>query len=176
MEIEGLKVVHALPGRVRLKVSKVKGNPALAREAQEKLAKVPGIQQVEAKPATGSLLILYDLADLFSVESLETLSETLAELFPEIGAVTLGTWLTSLAENPGPEAGSSATGSISDSFKGKIAGSVDLRLLLPLTLLFFGMRALWVSEKIAFPAWHDYLWFGFSSFVMLNRGLVDDKR
>jgi hypothetical protein len=30
MEIEGLKVVHALPGRVRLKAAKVKGNPALA--------------------------------------------------------------------------------------------------------------------------------------------------
>ena len=44
MEIEGLKVVHALPGRVRLKVARVKGNPALAREAEEKLAKVPGIR------------------------------------------------------------------------------------------------------------------------------------
>jgi len=30
MEIEGLKVVHALRGRVRLKAAKVKGNPALA--------------------------------------------------------------------------------------------------------------------------------------------------
>ena len=175
MEIEGLKVVHALPGRVRLKVSKVKGNPALAREAQEKLAKVPGIQQVEAKPATGSLLILYDLADLFSVESLETLSETLVELFPEIGAVTLAAWLTSLAENPGPEAASGPAGSISDSVRG-ITGSLDITHLLPLTFLFFGMRALWVSEKIAFPAWYDYLWFAFSSFYMLKRGFVEEKR
>ena len=60
MEIEGLKVVHALPGRVRLKVAKVKGNLAMARKAQEKLAKVPGIKQVEAQPGTGSLLIHYD--------------------------------------------------------------------------------------------------------------------
>ena len=36
MELEGFKVVHALPGRVRLKVAKFKGNPALARQAQGK--------------------------------------------------------------------------------------------------------------------------------------------
>ena len=67
MEIEGLKVVHALPGRVRLKVAKVRGNPALARQAQEKLAQVPGIKQVEAKANTGSLLIHYDLDQLFFI-------------------------------------------------------------------------------------------------------------
>jgi hypothetical protein len=55
MEIEGLKVVHALPGRVCLKVAKVKGNPALARQTQEKLAQVPGIRQVKAKPGMHSL-------------------------------------------------------------------------------------------------------------------------
>jgi len=75
MEIEGLKVVHALPGRVRLKVAKVKGNPALARQTQEKLAQVPVIRPVEAKPGTGSPLIHYDMEDLFSIGSLEILSE-----------------------------------------------------------------------------------------------------
>ena len=55
MELEGFKVVHALPGRVRLKVAKVKGNPALARQTQEKLAQVPGIRQVKAKPGMHSL-------------------------------------------------------------------------------------------------------------------------
>ena len=106
MEIEGLKVVHALPGRVRLKVARVKGNPALARQAQEKLAKVPGIRQVEAKADTGSLLIHYDLDDLFSAASLEILSVTLGELFPEIEIATLMAGLMSLAENPGVGAGS----------------------------------------------------------------------
>ena len=101
MEIAGLEVVHAMPGRVRLKVARVKGNPALARQAQEKLAKVPGIRQVEAKAGTGSLLIHYDLEELFSTASLEILSATLGEFFPEIEIVTLMAGLLSLAENPG---------------------------------------------------------------------------
>jgi len=177
MELEGLKIVHALPGRVRLRVAKVKGNPAMARRAQEKLAKVPGIKQVEAKADTGSLLILYDLADLFSEESLDTLSVTLEELFPEIEVATLMAGLMSLTENPG--AGSAVAQGITDSFGAintgirKITGGLDLKVLAPLALIFLGLRTLWTSEKITAPSWSNLLWFGFSAFVMLNRGLVE---
>jgi hypothetical protein len=177
MEIEGLKVVHALPGRVRLKVAKIKGNPVLARKAQARLAKVKGIRQVEANPMTGSLLLLYDLADLFLVESLKTLSETLAALFPEIEAAMLAAWLTSLVENPGIETGSAPA--VGPALTGylrpintefwKLSGGLDLKLLLPLTLVFLGLRALWVAEKVTFPVWYDYLWFGFGTYVLMNR-------
>jgi hypothetical protein len=181
MEIEGLKVAHALPGRVRLKVAKVKGNPALARRAAEKLAQVPGIKQVEAKADTGSLLIHYELADLFSEEALDTLSVTLEELFPEIEVATLMAGLMSLTEDPGAVAGagSAVAQGISGSLSAlntevrRFTGGLDLRLLAPLTLIFLGLRGLWKTEKVTFPAWSDYLWFGFSSLVMLNRGLVE---
>jgi len=175
MEIEGIKVVHALPGRVRLKVARVKGNPPLAREARERLAKVPGIRQVETRPDTGSLLIHYDTEELFSLTSLEILSATLAEIFPEIEVVTLAAWLASLAEDSGPVAQTDAAAGISGAFKAFNPGGIDLKLLAPLALILFGARAFWVSEKIAFPAWYDYLWFGFSTFVMLNRGLVEGR-
>lgn len=179
MEIEGLKVVHALPGRVRLKVARVKGNPALARRAQEKLAKVPGIKQVEAKPGTGSLLIHYDTEHLFSMASLEILSATLGELFPEIEVATLMTGLMPLTENPGAGTGSALAEGITGSFSAlntglsNITGGLDLKVLVPLALIFFGLRGLWAAEKIAAPSWSNLLWFGFASFVMLNRGLVE---
>ena len=179
MELEGLRVVHALPGRVRLKVAKIKGNPAQARQAQEKLAKVPGIRQVEAKPGTGSLLIHYDTDHLFSTASLEILSVTLGELFPEIEVLTLAAWLASLAENPGAGTGPSIAAGLTGSLQAantqlaKLTGGLDLKLLVPLTLIFFGFRRLWAAEKVTFPSWSDYLWFGFASFIMLNRGLVE---
>ncbi len=180
MELEGLKVVHALPGRVRLKVAKVKGNPALARQAQEKLAKVPGIRQVEAKPGTGSLLIHYDVDRLFSPPSLEILSETLGELFPGIEVLSLAAGLASLAESPGagtgtgPPIAAGLTGSLqaANAQLAKLTGGLDLKLLAPLALILFGLRRLWAAETVAFPSWSDYLWFGFASFIMLNRGLV----
>jgi hypothetical protein len=179
MELEGLKIVHALPGRVRLKVAKVKGNPAMARRAQEKLAKVPGIKQVEAKADTGSLLVFYDLAGLFSEEALGTLSVTLEELFPEIEAATLMAGLMSLTENPGPSANSAVAQGITESFGAintgirKFTGGLDLKVLVPLALVFLGLRTLWTSQKITSPSWSNLLWFGFATFVMLNRGLVE---
>ncbi len=179
MELEGLKVVHALPGRVRLRVAKVKGNPALARQAQKKLAQVPGIRQVEATPGTGSLLIHYDGDQLFSAASLEILSETLAELFPEIEVLTLAAGLASLAETPGaatgPPLAAGLTGSLqaANAQLAKLTGGLDLKLLAPLALILFGLRRLWAAEKATSPSWFDYLWFGFASFVMLNRGLVE---
>ncbi|MGO8762117.1 MAG: HMA2 domain-containing protein [Desulfobaccales bacterium] len=175
MEIEGIRVVHALPGRVRLKVDRVKGNPPLAREAREKLAKVPGIRQVEAKSDTGSLLIHYDTEKLFALTSLEVLSTTLGEIFPEIEVVTLAAWLSSLAEDSGPAARTDAASGISGALAGFNPGVLDLRLLIPFTLVLFGGRALLASEEVIFPAWYDYLWFGFSTFVMLNRGLVEGQ-
>ncbi len=179
MEFKGLKVVHALPGRVRLKAAEIKGNPSLARQAQEKLAKVPGITQVEAKPGTGSLLVHYDTEHLFSMASMEILSETLGELFPEIEIGALMAGLLSLTENPGLNPGSALAEGITGSFGAlntgvsSITGGLDLKVLVPLALIFFGLRGLWTSEKIPAPSWSNLLWFGFASFVMLNRGLVE---
>ena len=56
---------------------------------------------------------------------------------------------------------------------GQTTGGLDLKLLAPLALILFGLRRLWAAEKPTSPSWFDYLWFGFASFVMLNRGLVE---
>ena len=97
-ELKGITVAHALPGRVRLKIPEVKENLELARQAQEKLGRVPGIQRVEANPATGSLLILYDLALLASVETLGPLGEIFAELFPAVALEELAAGLQELMD------------------------------------------------------------------------------
>lgn len=177
MEIEGIKVVHAIPGRVRLKISQLKGNPSLAQEAQEKLRGVPGIQRVQTNAATGSVLIFHDLLDTLPLDSLQALSGTLDELFPEIGAASLTTWLISLAE--APAAGAANPGGGTDPVAalkakvGQLGGSFDIRLLLPLTFLFLGVRQLLVSGKLTLPVWYDFFWFALSSFFMLNRNLLE---
>jgi hypothetical protein len=165
---------------VRLKVAKVKGNPALARRAEKKLAQVPGIRQVEAKADTGSLLIHYDLEDLCSEASLDILEETLGELFPEIEFLSLIPWLSCLAESPGagprlgPQLAEGITGSCAAlNTRVKNIIGLDLKVIVPLALIFFGLRGLWQSEKVPGPSWSNLLWFGFASFIMLNRGLVE---
>jgi hypothetical protein len=177
---EGIKVVHALPGRVRVKVAQIKGNPELARQAREKLAGVPGIREVEANPLTGSVLVLFDLATM-AAEAIEPLGAVLAEFLPEVEALSLISGLAALAAAPdaGAHPGGKLTGGLAalNAQVGRITGGLDLKLLAPLALLFLGARGLLAAKKTTFPTWYDYLWFGFSSLVMLNRGWFEgDKR
>ena len=182
MALKGINVVHAVPGRVRLKVDKVKGDPAFAQKAQDKLGQVPGIERVEAKPATGSVLIYYSLAELLGPGALVALTDGFSELFPEIEADTISLGLESLVtqlasgENPNPAGHLVGSLAAVNAKITQFTGGVDLKFLVPMTLLFFGVRSLWSSEKLPFPSWYDYLWFAFASFTMLNRGLVEGSQ
>jgi hypothetical protein len=52
--------VHALEGRLRIKIPEVKGAPHNAREVERHLGACAGVEEVSANPITGSVLILYN--------------------------------------------------------------------------------------------------------------------
>lgn len=56
------EVVHALPGRLRLRSSALDGNPSLAAKLRRALTQTAGILHAEANSVTGTVLIQYDLA------------------------------------------------------------------------------------------------------------------
>ena len=57
---EGVQIVYALPGRVRIKLELLKQDASYAEKIQRDLPKVSGITFIEANPLTGSLVIEYD--------------------------------------------------------------------------------------------------------------------
>jgi hypothetical protein len=93
MEVNGIRVSHFIPGRVRLKAPIIKGNPPLAQKFTELLTDISGIKQVEANPLTGSLLIEYEAAALQSPNSVHLLGEALRYLFPELDPEKVSTLL-----------------------------------------------------------------------------------
>ena len=142
-----ISIVHAIPGRVRLKVAALKANPSLGTIIQTRLKSVPGIQTVETTPLTGSVLVLFDSETLTAPASLLTLSETLSDLFPDLDQSKLAEFLTQSL--PGAAAGLSWSESLSDflaGLSGRLAvvlGSLtDLKILLPLAFVFFGLPLL----------------------------------
>jgi len=181
MASEGIRIVHASPGRVRLKASPVKGNPALARQAQDKLGAVPGVREVRANPLTGSVLLLLDKVKMRESEALAPLAAALGGLFPEIEALEIEAGIITGAGAAAPSPEGTPVEGLADSvgaLNARIAGltgGIDLRLLLPLGLLYLGVRQLLTAKKTPAPAWYDYLWFGFSTFIMLNRPLVEGR-
>lgn len=52
--------LHALDGRMRIKINEVKGSTAAAEEISRYLLCSHGIDEVNANPITGNVLILYN--------------------------------------------------------------------------------------------------------------------
>jgi hypothetical protein len=174
VDLEDVKVVHAIPGRIRLKVSELKDNPALAEAVQERLSSVSAVDWVETNPVTGSVLVVYDVDEVATFDSASALSEVLTPLFPTLDAGQIQARLTRPANGSRSEPGvpldrriSGMIGSLNVGV-GKVTGGVDLRVLLPVALFCLGVRGLIASEKLPFPAWYDFLWFAFGTFVALN--------
>ena len=179
MAIEGLQIAHAMPGRIRLKVDKVKGNPAFAQKVVDTFGQAPGMTRVEANPVTGSVLLEYDAAALLASGTLLALMDGFAELFPEIDPRTLEMGFDELmkylasSDNAAPAGGLAQSVAAINTDLARLTGGFDLKLLIPLGLLLLGVRSLYSNRNATVPAWHDYLWFAFSTFFMLNRGTFD---
>lgn len=60
MEDEDIQIVHAIPGRVRLKIADIKNNPSLVRLIKNRLSAIAGIKRVEGNPITGTVLVQFD--------------------------------------------------------------------------------------------------------------------
>jgi hypothetical protein len=141
-----IRMVHAIPGRVRLKVAKLRHNPTLARLIQERLGAVPGIQGVEATPLTGSVLVLFDPQAVTAPESLMNLSETLTDLLPGLDLTQWADFVQSLS---GEAAGLSWPQVVVDYGAGlkaclarALGGLLDLRIVIPLAFFSFGLPRL----------------------------------
>lgn len=173
MDTEEIKIVHALPGRIRLKVAQVREDPTFASQLQQKLGAIQGVYKVEANPLTGSVLILYDAAVTTSSDSLRALAEPLSHLFPGFEEKNLEPLLSASANGtnaPPPLADSIRTffASLNTRVNSVTGGSADLRILLPLALFLLGIRGLLSSEKRGVPTWYDLLWFALGTYFMLN--------
>src|SRR2546429_6784768 len=83
------RVMHHVPGRIRMKMPHAKGNEHLLAKIKEFLSPLPGVKDVEVNPITGSVIVYYNAAlyDNFQ-QALDKYSER-AKLFslPESAGV-----------------------------------------------------------------------------------------
>jgi hypothetical protein len=79
----GISVVSYIPGRVRVRVEKLKNNHQFAQKIQNELIAIPVIQSVETKTNTGSVLIQYDHSLINEERNVELLFNAVLSLFPD---------------------------------------------------------------------------------------------
>jgi copper chaperone CopZ len=68
--------LHALEGRLRIKIESVKGCPEMADDVETLLTAIDGIDGATANPSTGNVLVLYNPARLTQDEIIEVLRDT----------------------------------------------------------------------------------------------------
>ena len=173
MQGVSVRLAHASPGRIRLKVDDFKNDPEKAGEIEAKLRAVPGIRSVHANPITGSLLLTYDEPALESMELPFAVAQVLGISLNDLDPEDLRL-LMSHQGNGNKFSAPSISEGVETTFRDMNAAvrrtvGADLGILLPLALAVLGVRSLLVSEKTMLPSWHDYLWFSFSTYFILNR-------
>jgi hypothetical protein len=78
----GIRVKHALPGRVRLRLRNLLHNETLAAKLPSQLTAVPGIASAEASSASGSLLIIFSPGELAAPHGRRELAGVMHRFFP----------------------------------------------------------------------------------------------
>jgi hypothetical protein len=56
-----LAIAHQVPGRIRLKIPSAKGNADLLAQIKETFGVIPGIENIDINPMTGSVVLFYDI-------------------------------------------------------------------------------------------------------------------
>ena len=166
-----VRVVSAVPGRVRIKLHPSKRSPAFMDRVKEHLGSREGVHHVRLNNATGSITVRYD-HHRHSTQSLLGLLKDLDTVFQCLGHE---------AEMASPE------GWVDDDFASEgfvealndlnrrirdVTGiPVNLKILMP--LLFAGAGLWSISRRglmiEAVPGWL-FLWFAFDMFVKLHPG------
>lgn len=170
-----IRVVHAIPGRIRLKIQKLKNDPASAKEVVARLRKLPGIDRVEVNPVTGSVVVSYGGGTSGSEEITPGLSEAFGStLFPGIDPTELRRQLSHRGNgsaSPTPLANriQRFLGGIDHGVGRASRGTIDLRVLVPVALFCAGLAIISTSGTLPVPTWYDLIWASFVTFVALNQ-------
>jgi hypothetical protein len=66
-----VQILHAIPGRIRFRISQVKENAAFANQLEQTLARMQTVTWSQVNPRTGSVLIGYDSRLLSALNELQ---------------------------------------------------------------------------------------------------------
>jgi hypothetical protein len=173
MNETGIRIAHAMPGRIRLKVDQIRTDSSTATRIEQHLASLPGVYKVETHPRTGSVLILYDASSASTLAFHQGFAESLAALFPGLEREAFESWqsFSNLDTTTLPPLAGGVRSFFSE-FNAKLhqttGGHADLKIVLPLSLFVLGVRSLVTTEKLITPTWYDFLWFALGTYFMLN--------
>jgi len=161
-----LDVVHASPGRIRLREHPDPRHPGLNGTfdaARSVLEQIDGVEGVRAVPLARSLVVEFD-------PEAETVDDLLSSI--EEAGVHLETppELAGLSDDRPSSVGDAIAqwGSFADQRLSQLSGrTLDARTVMPLTFVALAARA-YIKGPRQGPPWHTLAWYAFDSFTKLR--------
>lgn len=168
-------LVHATPGRVRLRLPCLHDDPELAQAVADAVAALDGVEEVQVRGWTGSILCRYDPD----------------RLDPESISDAVGT-ATSAEAKPGSDhaerrrlariarQGTGVTHAAAALFKGIDAdvlratdGRLDLADAAALGMVAVSVTKIASSPRLPLPSWYDLLWYAYTIFTRTERSAIE---
>jgi hypothetical protein len=78
----GIRIIHRVPGRTRVKLRQMKFNAAFAKKLEERLIIVPGITAVETSTITARAVVYYNPGVVCQPSAFQDLQDAWQDLFP----------------------------------------------------------------------------------------------
>ncbi|MBN1205417.1 MAG: hypothetical protein JXB05_10885 [Myxococcaceae bacterium] len=174
-------LIHSSPGRTRLRLPWLRRDATQATPLAEGLQQVRGMEEVELRPYTGSVLCMHD-PHVLGVEA----------LLEEVKRLTRVARVVRPGEEPPEEeeellralsGGSGVARAASRFFKGlnvdvlrATEGHVDLGTLATLGFMTAGAVEVVITGKLPFPQWFNLGWWAFRTFTSTEKAAIDSTR
>jgi len=166
-----IRVVHELPGRLRLRLSWLGREPDLAVSLADRLAECRGVIEVAIRPRTGSVLCTFD-PEIIDAAGIVDAVQRHAQA---------ATVLARGQSAPGPRrpvarSGSSMGHALADAFRGIDAdvaaatdGRLDLGVIAALAFAGLGAGEVLFTRQLPAPPWFNLAWWAFRTFTMFEQ-------
>lgn len=92
--MDDVHIIFYFPGRVKLRVDRIKTDPAYCIYARNRLAQIAALTQLELDTHTGKISLHYDRKKIKQPDQIKILTQVVADLFPSVDVARLVKWLS----------------------------------------------------------------------------------
>jgi hypothetical protein len=150
-----VRTTHLLPGRVRLQVEVLRGDPDGAAKLATTLARIEGVQSAEASPVSGSVLIRHD-EEILQAELLVAAIVRMLGLEKELERSPTPILIRELR---------AASDAANRAVYERTGGLIDLWTAVPVVLGIIGLQRILNQKPAVFPAGLTMVWWAYSSLL-----------
>lgn len=169
------RVIHQLPGRVRLRAPALVGHPEACERIATKLMAESAADTIRVRPTTGSILVQAEDRPLDADALCRKLRQLVSEEHDDSGRP-----LIEIEHHPGPTRVARAVAqsffTINNDIRFALDGRADLASLLPVYFAAGGIAEALSSKKLPGPPWFNLLWWSVRSFMTFNVEAVEEER